>query len=239
MKPPQAHQVTCQNCGRENRLPAAAASLPRCGHCHRPVPWIVDAADDNFTEIAEHAAIPVLVDIWAPWCVHRRRLRPALEKLACDLADQVKVVNVNVDETPRLQARFGVEAVPTLVLLRGSRIVAYQAGAPPEPSLRAWLAQALGKSETMQAGEPCQPANSGLSGLAEHVMWPELLRSTVGTSAGASESRARGNRGRAMQSDSEIREDVIHELQWDPQVPDSEAIGVAVKDGAVTLTGNG
>jgi thioredoxin-like negative regulator of GroEL len=150
--------------------------------------------------------------------VHRRRLRPALEKLACDLADQVKVVNVNVDETPRLQARFGVEAVPTLMLLRGTRILAYHAGAPPEPSLRAWLAQALGESETMQAGEPSQAANSGLSGLAEDAMWPELLRSTVGTSASASELRARGSRGRAMKSDSEIREDVIRELQWDPQV---------------------
>ena len=73
---------------------------------------------------------------------------PALEKLACDLADQVKVVNVNVDETPRLQARFTVEAVPTLMLLRGTRILAYRAGAPPEPSLRAWLARALGESKS-------------------------------------------------------------------------------------------
>src|SRR5260370_17335469 len=40
-----------------------------------------------------------------------------------------------------------------------------------------------------------------------------------------------------MKSDSEIREDVLRELRWDPQVPDPEAIGVAVKDGAVTLTG--
>lgn len=146
MKPLQARLASCQNCGRENRLPAVAAAFPRCGYCHRPVPWIVDADDDTFTEIAETAAIPVLVHIWAPWCVHRRRMSPALEKLACDLADQVKVVNVNVDETPRLQARFTVEAVPTLMLLRGRRIIAYQGGAPPEPSLRAWLDRALAEA---------------------------------------------------------------------------------------------
>jgi thioredoxin 2 len=146
VKPPQARLADCQNCGRENRLPAVAAAFPRCGYCHRPVPWIVDADDDTFTEIAETAAIPVLVDIWAPWCVHRRRMSPALEKLACDLAGQVKVVNVNVDETPRLQARFSVEAVPTLMLLRGRRIIAYQGGAPPEPSLRAWLDRALAEA---------------------------------------------------------------------------------------------
>jgi thioredoxin 2 len=53
---------------------------------------------------------------------------------------------VNVVEAPRLQARFTVEAVPTLMLLRGPRIVAYQAGTPPELSLQAWLDRALGKA---------------------------------------------------------------------------------------------
>ena len=68
----------------------------------------------------------------------------ALRQLARDLAGQVKLVKVNVDEAPRLQARFTVEAVPTLMLLHGPRLVAYQAGAPPEPSLRAWLDRVLG-----------------------------------------------------------------------------------------------
>jgi thioredoxin 2 len=136
--------VRCEKCGQRNRLPAAAAGFPRCRKCHRILPWIVDADDDSFTEIAEGATIPVLVVIWAQWCPPCRRLSPALRQLARDLAGQVKLVKVNVDEAPRLQARFTVEAVPTLMLLHGPRLVAYQAGAPPEPSLRAWLDRALG-----------------------------------------------------------------------------------------------
>ena len=144
--PMHAHLVRCENCGRRNRPPAAAAGFPRCRNCHRLLPWIVDADDDSFAEIAEGAAIPALVVIWTPWCPACSRVSPALQQLGLHLAGQVKLVMVNVVEAPRLQARFTVEAVPTLMLLRGPRIVAYQAGTPPEPSLRAWLDRALGKA---------------------------------------------------------------------------------------------
>ena len=56
--------VTCPHCGRRNRVPAAvAAGTPRCGHCHQPLPWIVDATDDNFAEVAEQGSVPALVDL--------------------------------------------------------------------------------------------------------------------------------------------------------------------------------
>ena len=48
-----AELVRCRNCGRRNRVPAAAAGIPRCGNCHQPLPWIADAGDDTFAEIAE------------------------------------------------------------------------------------------------------------------------------------------------------------------------------------------
>ena len=61
-----AEIITCPNCGRRNRVPAAATGLPRCGNCHQPLPWIADAADDTFAEVAEAAPVPVVVDLWAP-----------------------------------------------------------------------------------------------------------------------------------------------------------------------------
>ncbi len=63
-----------------------AAGTPRCGFCHHPLPWIADAGDDTFSEIAEKASIPVLVDLWAPWCGPCRMVSPALEQLATQLA---------------------------------------------------------------------------------------------------------------------------------------------------------
>jgi thioredoxin 2 len=142
----QAELVSCRHCGRRNRLPTIARGIPRCGNCGNPLPWITEAGDETFPEIAERATVPVLVDFWAPWCGPCRIVSPALQRLAETLAGRVKLVKVNVDEAPKLQRRFNIEAVPTLMVLRGPQIVAYRAGAPPEPSLRSWLEDALEKA---------------------------------------------------------------------------------------------
>jgi thioredoxin 2 len=138
--------ITCPNCGRKNRVPAAASGTPRCGHCHRPLPWIVDASDDTFAEIAEKASVPVVVDLWAPWCGPCRMVSPVLAELAAEFAGRMKLVKVNVDESPRLQSRFGVQSIPTLLLLDAGQVKATQIGAPPPPALRSWLEQGLASS---------------------------------------------------------------------------------------------
>ena len=135
--------VKCPNCGRRNRVPAAAAGTPHCGNCHKPLPWIVDAGDDDFAEVAERASVPALIDLWAPWCGPCRMVSPALEQLAAEMAGRLKLVKVNVDESPKLQQRFGVQAIPTLLVLRGGAVAARQTGAAPAAALRSWLEQAL------------------------------------------------------------------------------------------------
>jgi thioredoxin 2 len=140
---PDSGIITCPNCGRRNRVPAAAAGTPRCGNCHKPLPWIVDAGDDDFAEVAEHASVPALIDLWAPWCGPCRMVSPALEQLATEMAGKLKLVKVNVDEAPKLQQRFGVQAIPTLMLLRDGQVAARQTGAAPAAALRTWLEQAL------------------------------------------------------------------------------------------------
>lgn len=135
--------VKCPNCGRRNRVPAAAAGTPRCGNCHKPLPWIVDAGDDDFTQVAERASVPALIDLWAPWCGPCRMVSPALEQLATQMAGRLKLVKVNVDESPRLQQRFGVQGIPTLLVLRGGAVTARQTGAAPPAALRSWLENAL------------------------------------------------------------------------------------------------
>jgi thioredoxin 2 len=135
--------IRCPNCGRRNRVPAAAAGTPRCGHCHQPLPWIVDAGDDTFAEIAEAASVPVIVDLWAPWCGPCRMVSPALAQLATEMAGRVKLVKVNVDDSPKLQQRFGVQAIPTLMVLRKGQVVVRRAGAAPVSDLRAWVEEAI------------------------------------------------------------------------------------------------
>ncbi|MCU1462133.1 MAG: thioredoxin [Acidimicrobiales bacterium] len=139
--------IVCRHCGKKNRVPPAGPSAPRCGNCHNPLPWIVDADDLTFYEIVDASAIPVLVDLWAPWCGPCKMVSPALENLAAEFAGRIKLAKVNVDRSPAVGARFEVRGIPTLLLMRGGAVVARQTGAAPEAALRAWLEQALVESE--------------------------------------------------------------------------------------------
>jgi thioredoxin 2 len=135
--------IACPHCSKKNRVPGVADSIPKCGNCHQPLPWIVDAGDDDFAEVAERAPVPALVDLWATWCGPCRMVSPALERLATERAGELKLVKVDVDQAPRLSQRFEVRAVPTLMVWRDGELLARQPGAAPEPALRTWLDQAL------------------------------------------------------------------------------------------------
>jgi thioredoxin 2 len=144
--------VVCPVCGRKNRVPAAARGVPRCGNCHSPLPWIADADDATYAAVAEQAVRPVLVDLWAPWCGPCRMVSPALEALARSHAGRVKLVKVNVDESPQVSQRYGVQGIPTLLVLNRGEVVARQTGAAPEHVLRAWLDEALAKVGASTSG---------------------------------------------------------------------------------------
>ena len=135
--------VSCPNCGSKNRVPAAHDGVPKCGTCGRPLPWIVDATDESFGDVADHATIPVLIDLWAPWCGPCRMVSPALEALARSEAGRFKLVKVDVDRSPALAQRFGVQGIPTLIVLHDGGVVASRTGAAGEATLRAWLDDAI------------------------------------------------------------------------------------------------
>lgn len=135
--------MPCRACGRRNRVPAVATGIPRCAQCKAPLPWTAEADAETFATVADSRRTAVLVDLWAPWCGPCRMVSPALERLATEFAGRVKLVKVNVDEAPAIAERFGVRGIPTLLVLRDGKTVARQTGAPPEPALRQWLADAL------------------------------------------------------------------------------------------------
>jgi thioredoxin 2 len=135
--------VVCTNCHTKNRVPAAAKGVPRCGKCQAPLPWVVNASDADFDSVVEAATIPVLVDLWAPWCGPCRMVSPALEQIAGEFAGRLKLVKINADEAPGLSQRFDVLAIPTLLLLSGGEVIDTQVGAAPVAQLRSWVTSKL------------------------------------------------------------------------------------------------
>ncbi len=131
--------VACPSCGKKNRVPAAASGLPRCANCHTPLPWLANAADDDFDRVAGDSPVPVLVDLWAPWCGPCRMVAPGVEQAARQLAGRLKVVKVNVDEAPRVAARFNATSIPTLLVLDRGQVKARQVGAVPADALLRWV----------------------------------------------------------------------------------------------------
>jgi thioredoxin 2 len=134
--------VICPNCGKRNRLAPAARGVPRCAVCHSLLPWLVEADADGF-DAELSASVPVLVDLWAPWCGPCKRVEPIIEQAARTHAGELKVVKLNVDNAPEIAGRYGVRGIPTLIAMRDGKEGDRLAGAPSKPQLDAWLERQL------------------------------------------------------------------------------------------------
>ena len=98
---------------------------------------------DSFDSDVVNATKPVLVDFWAEWCGPCKAVAPILDELSKDLASQVTIAKVNVDDHPEIAGQFGVRSIPTMILFKDGKPYSMKVGAMPKPQLRSWLETAL------------------------------------------------------------------------------------------------
>jgi thioredoxin 2 len=143
----EPRHIVCPHCRALNRVPRARpAAEARCGACHAALfeglPTDVDAA--GFERHTAANDIPVLVDVWAPWCAPCRTMAPQFARAAAVLEPEMRLLKLNADTVPEIVGRLGVQGIPALLLFRNGEVVGRTAGAMDATSIASWARTAAG-----------------------------------------------------------------------------------------------
>jgi len=103
----------------------------------------INVTDAAFDKTVLEASLPVIVDFWAPWCAPCKMVAPTLEKIAKEFAGELLVAKVNTDQHSEWAIKYGVQGIPTMLLVYNGKIVNRQVGALPEYMLRDVIDQFL------------------------------------------------------------------------------------------------
>ena len=101
----------------------------------------VTVTDESFDADVLQASTPVLVDFWAEWCGPCKQIAPALDQISEELAGQVTIAKVNIEDSPSTPGRYGVRGIPTMMLFKDGQMTAMKVGAMPKAKILEWLSQ--------------------------------------------------------------------------------------------------
>ncbi|WP_374447041.1 thioredoxin TrxC [Stella sp.] len=138
--------VVCPHCAATNRIAAGRDPLAgRCGACKAPLfdGHPVDAGAEMYERQVARSDVPVLVDVWAPWCGPCRTMAPALVEASARLEPKVRIIKLNSEAEPDITRRIGIRAVPTMILFRGGRELGRVSGAMGARQIVDWVGSQL------------------------------------------------------------------------------------------------
>ena len=105
---------------------------------------IIEISVSTFDQEVLKSDVPVLVDFWAPWCGPCRAIAPVVDELANEYADRLKVAKCNVDDNPKTPSRYGIRAIPTLIIFKGGNVSEQITGAVAKSQIAAAVDKVMG-----------------------------------------------------------------------------------------------
>jgi thioredoxin 2 len=138
--------VACPTDGTLNRVARAKlGNAPKCGKCGRALFQGKAVALDagNFEKHALRSDLPVVIDFWAAWCGPCRMMGPNFEAAAARLEPNVRMAKLDTEAQAAIAARYGIQSIPTMIMLRKGREIARTSGAMPTEAIVQWVEQAL------------------------------------------------------------------------------------------------
>ena len=105
---------------------------------------VITLNEENFDKEVLQSDIPVLVDFWATWCAPCRMIAPVIDAIAEEYEGRLKVGKVNVDESSSLAIRYGIRAIPTLILFKDGKVVEQLVGVQPKDTIKSIIEKHLG-----------------------------------------------------------------------------------------------
>jgi len=140
-------RVVCMACGAVNRLPAAKdARAGKCGSCGEALfaGKPVDVSGDMLQRQVAKGTLPVVVDVWAPWCGPCRVMGPEFEKVASALEPKARFLKLNSDTEQQLAGALNIRGIPTMILFKDGKEIDRVSGAMQASQIGSWLGQRLG-----------------------------------------------------------------------------------------------
>ncbi len=104
---------------------------------------VIHVGDGDFEAQVLKAAVPVLVDFWAPWCGPCKAIGPVIEELAGEFDGKAVIAKMNVDDNPATPGKYGIRAIPTLILFKGGDVADQVTGAVGKTQIVEMLNKAL------------------------------------------------------------------------------------------------
>jgi len=99
--------------------------------------------DNNFEGEVLKAEGPVMVDFWAEWCGPCKAMSPLVDELTGEMGDRLKIVKVNIDESPEAPAKFGVRGIPTFMIFKGGQVIDTRVSGMSKTQLTEWVESSL------------------------------------------------------------------------------------------------